>query len=60
MHNKVACGAFQWCNNLNNEPMGDIDEKASRSVSDEELFYDGVIQGDAELLYIDSYLSELF
>lgn len=40
--------------------MGDIDEKASRSVSEEELFYDGVIQGDAELLYIDSYLSELF
>lgn len=40
--------------------MGDIDEKASRSVSEEELFYDGVIHGDAELLYIDSFLSELF
>ena len=41
-------------------PMGDIDEKASRSVSEEEMLYDGVIQGDAELLYIDCYLSELF
>ncbi len=40
--------------------MGDIDEKASRSVSEEEMLYDGVIQGDAELFYIDCYLSELF
>ncbi len=40
--------------------MGDIDEKASRSVSEEEMLYDGVIQGDAELFYIGCYLSELF
>ena len=40
--------------------MGDIDEKASRSVSEEEMLYDGVIQGDAELFYIDCYLSELW
>ncbi len=35
------------------------DEKALCSVSDEELLMLGVIQGDHELLFLDSYLSEI-
>ena len=39
--------------------MEKVDEKALRSVSDEELLMREVICGDYELLYLDSYLAEI-
>lgn len=41
--------------------MEDLDKRASKnSLSDEELLLKEVIQGDAELLFLEYYLSELF
>lgn len=39
--------------------MEDIDKKALRSVDDEELLMNGVIRGEHELLYLDTYLTEI-
>ena len=36
------------------------DEKALRAVDDEELLMREVICGEHELLYLDSYLAEIF
>ena len=40
--------------------MEEIDEKAFQDFSDEELLMTGVICGEHELLYLDTYLSEMF
>lgn len=40
--------------------MEKIDTLAKRDLRDEELFLSEVVCGDAELLYLDSYLTELF
>jgi hypothetical protein len=40
--------------------MEKIDTLAKRDLCDEELFLSEVACGDAELLYLDSYLTELF
>ncbi len=39
--------------------MVESDDKALCSVSDEELLMLGVIKGDHELLFLDSYLGEI-
>lgn len=39
--------------------MEEIDDKALLAVDDEELFMTGVICGEHELLYLDSYLREV-
>ena len=39
--------------------MEDMDTCASNHFSDEELFYKEVICGEADLLYLDSYLRDL-
>lgn len=48
--------------NLNLLPMGKLDTVFNiGAVNDEEsLFLESVIEGDAELLYLDTYLTELF
>jgi len=38
----------------------DHEQDSAISQSEEELFLKEVIQGDAELLYLDTYLTELF
>lgn len=38
--------------------MEEIDEKALQNVSDEELFMSGVICGEHELLFLDTWLKE--
>lgn len=40
--------------------MEDLDTSASNNFSEEELFLREVICGEADLLYLDSYLKELF
>ena len=40
--------------------MEHADERATGNVADEELLLGSVICGDAELLYIDSWLTDLF
>lgn len=40
--------------------MEEIDEKALLNFNDEELLMTGVICGEHELLFLDSYLSEVF
>ena len=40
--------------------MENLDKQASaKELSDEELFLNEVIRGEADLLYLDSFLSEL-
>ena len=34
--------------------------ETSKGISDEELLLKEVVQGEVELLYLDTYLSELF
>lgn len=41
--------------------MEDVDmNETSKGISDEELLLKEVVQGEVELLYLDTYLSELF
>ncbi len=40
--------------------MEDLDNLKNNEISEEELFAREVICGEADLLYLDSYLSELF
>ena len=40
--------------------MEELDTCASNNFSEEELFLSEVICGEAELLYLDSYLRDLF
>lgn len=40
--------------------MGEIDERTLQLYSEEELLLRDVIQDDAELLYIDTYLTDIF
>ena len=40
-------------------PMEEIDEKALRDFNDEDLLMTEVICGEPELLYLDSYLTEI-
>ena len=40
--------------------MGEIDHRILNQYSEEDLFLSEVVQNDHELLYLDSYLSDLF
>ena len=41
--------------------MEEVDNfETSKGISDEELLMKEVVQGEVELLYLDTYLSELF
>ena len=40
--------------------MGEIDEKTLQLYSEEELLLNDVIQNDADLLYLDTYLTDIF
>ncbi len=40
-------------------PMEEMDTCASNNLSDEELFFNEVICGEADLLYLDCYLRDL-
>jgi hypothetical protein len=40
--------------------MGDIDEKTLQLYSEEELLLSDVFQNDAGLLYLDTYLTDIF
>lgn len=41
--------------------MEEVDmNETSKGISDEELLLKEVVQGEVELLYLDTYLSELF
>ncbi len=40
--------------------MDELDKQASTDFSEEELFLSKVIGGEADLLYLDCYLKEIF
>ncbi|MCH5335253.1 MAG: hypothetical protein J1D86_05575 [Alistipes sp.] len=40
--------------------MEDLDNEKASGMSDEELFMDGVVEGDAEILFLDAYLHDIF
>lgn len=40
--------------------MGEIDSRTLQLYSEEDMLLNDVFQGDAELLYIDTYLTDLF
>ena len=40
--------------------MGEIDDRMLKLYSEEEVFLRSVVQDDAELLFLDTYLTDLF
>ena len=40
--------------------MGEIDDRMLKLYSEDDIFINSVVQDDAELLFLDTYLSDLF
>lgn len=40
--------------------MGEIDNRILKLFGEEEMFLDEVVQGDSELLFLDTYLADIF
>ena len=41
-------------------PMGEIDNRTLQLYSEEELLMNDVVQGDPELMFLDTYLTDIF
>ena len=46
-------------NQLNRVPMGDIDDRIIKLFSEEDLLLNDVVQGDNELLFLDTFLTDI-
>lgn len=40
--------------------MGEIDDRMLKLYSEDDIFINSVVQDDAELLFLDTYLTDLF